>query len=299
MVLNTRAGSLDHAEALYWRATVAPTATDAERDYRSILLDHPVSPRIPDVLLRLAQLELTRGHRAGALVLLQRLELEYPNAPNRARTSYWMARAFLDENDVARGCARVSEARSRLSRTDVELRNQIDFLALRCPTAIAAAPATTAPSAAPPTRTQPPPTRPQPPSSAGTVPAAAPTRDTSRLVARDTRPSVPRETTSVSPRPTTAVPPPASTPVGTPVTPAPAPPLGRWSVQVAAYSTRASADELVQRLRARGIDARIEDNEFPYRVRVGRYPTRVAASGALRDLQSKGVEGFIVRAATR
>jgi cell division protein FtsN len=55
----------------------------------------------------------------------------------------------------------------------------------------------------------------------------------------------------------------------------------------------------VQRLRARGIDARIEGNEFPYRVRVGRYPTRVAASGALRDLQSKGVEGFIVRAATR
>jgi cell division septation protein DedD len=298
MVLNTRAGSLEHAEALYWRATVAPTGTDAERDYRSILLDHPVSPRIPDVLLRLAQLDLTRGHRAGALVLLQRLELEYPNAPNRARTSYWMARAFLDENDVARGCARVSEARSRLSRTDVELRNQIDFLALRCPTAVAAAPATTSPSTAPP-----PPPRTQPPP----MPVVAPPRDTSELVARDTRPSVPRETIPVSPRPTTAAPPPAvstpvptppGTPVGTAVTPAPAPPLGGWSVQVAAYSTRPPADELVQRLRTRGIDARIDGNEFPYRVRVGRYPSRVAASAALRDLQSKGVEGFIVRAGT-
>jgi cell division protein FtsN len=309
MVLNTRTGSLEHAEALYWRATVAPTATDAERDYRSILLDHPVSPRIPDVLLRLAQLELTRGHRAGALVLLQRLELEYPNAPNRARTSYWVARAFLDENDVARGCARVSEARSRLGRDDVELRNQIDFLALRCPTAVAAAPTAAAPSTAPPPRTQPPPstqpppTRTQPPP----MPVVAPPRDTSELVARDTRPSVPRETIPVSPRPTTAAPPtaartpatpPPSTPGGTAVTPAPAPPLGGWSVQVAAYSTRSPADELVQRLRARGIDARIDGNEFPYRVRVGRYPSRVAASAALRDLQSKGVEGFIVRAGT-
>ena len=55
----------------------------------------------------------------------------------------------------------------------------------------------------------------------------------------------------------------------------------------------------MQRLRGRGIDARIDGDEFPFRVRVGRYPTRVAASAALRDLQTKGVEGFIVRAGTR
>jgi hypothetical protein len=317
MVLNTRAGSLEHADALFWRATVAPSATEAERDYRSILLDHPVSPRVPDVLLRLAQLELARGHRAGALVLLQRLELEYPNHPSRARTNYWMARAFLDENDVARGCARVAEARARLSRDEVELRNQIDFLALRCPTLPATVAAATTPSAPPSTAprpaaptqqpaatpTQPPaestrstPPRSQP-ASTGAVPAPTLPRDTSQLVARDTRPSVPRETTPALPRPTTPAPTPAAT---TPAaTPTPPPPLGGWSVQVAAYSTRPPAEELLQRLRARGIDARIDGNEFPFRVRVGRYPTRVAASAALRDLQSQGVEGFIVRAGTR
>lgn len=142
MVQGARPGSLEYAEALYWRATVAANAVDAEGDYRRIILDHPLSSRIPDALLRLAQLELTRGDRESALRHLQRLEVEYPSGPGRVRTSYWMARVLFAQNDVVRGCAAVADARARLAATDVEMRNQIDYLAQRC-SVVAPAPATT------------------------------------------------------------------------------------------------------------------------------------------------------------
>lgn len=175
MVNAARPGSLELAEALYWRATVAPSAAEAEQDYRRVILDHPLSPRIPDALLRLAQLELARADRENALRRLQRLDIEYPGYPGRARTSYWMARAYLDQNDIVRGCAAVAEARGRAAPNDVEMRNQIDFLALRCPTAAPPAIAGTEPAAPPPVAgTEPAPTGAQPRAEAERTPPTAP-----------------------------------------------------------------------------------------------------------------------------
>jgi hypothetical protein len=126
-------GSLEYAEGLYWRASLAETTQDAERDYRGIIVDYPLSPRVEDILLRLAQMEITRGESDAALRHLQRLKLEYPNGITRARASYWTARILLDKNDTKRGCAMVSDALSSAPAKDVELRNQISFLAQRCP----------------------------------------------------------------------------------------------------------------------------------------------------------------------
>lgn len=265
MVSAARPGSLEYAEALYWRATVAPSAMEAEQDYRRIILDHPLSPRIPDALLRLAQLELTRGDRDNAIRHLQQLDLQYPAIPGRARTSYWLARAYLDQNDMARGCAAVLEARTRAAPGDVELRNQIDFIAQRCPVTAVTVPVD---PAAPPSATQ--------PAAPATVTPAPP---------RDTAPSIPT--------------PPATTPVTTPATAPPAAPTGSWSVQVAAFSTRSQASALVERLRARGHQARVDGTAAPFRVRVGAHATRAAATAALRELQAAGMEGFVVQVETR
>lgn len=76
-------------------------------------------------------------------------------------------------------------------------------------------------------------------------------------------------------------------------TPAPAaatlarggPPM--WSVQVAAVTTSAEATAMVQRLRARGYDARIDGTSAPFRVRFGRFPTRAAATAALEGYKTK------------
>ena len=67
----------------------------------------------------------------------------------------------------------------------------------------------------------------------------------------------------------------------------------RYTVQVAAYQTRDSAEHLVTTLSARRIVARIAGTKAPFRVRVGRYATDADARAAARELKDKGIEGFI------
>lgn len=125
-------GSPEYVEALFWRAALAATATEAEADYRRIIVEYSTSPRVEDALTRMAQLELARGRHADALRHLERLAREYPTSPSRARTHYWLARVLFDENQLARGCARLAEARAVAPAGDAELRNQIEYHGQRC-----------------------------------------------------------------------------------------------------------------------------------------------------------------------
>lgn len=67
----------------------------------------------------------------------------------------------------------------------------------------------------------------------------------------------------------------------------------RYTVQLAAYDTRAQATALVKRLAKRKITARVDGDRKPYRVRVGRYDTRAAAAAALARLKKAGQSGFV------
>ena len=67
-----------YPEALFWRATLASNAADAESDYKHLVVDYPLAPQAEDALLRLAQLELARGDRDGALTHLQRIPRRLP-----------------------------------------------------------------------------------------------------------------------------------------------------------------------------------------------------------------------------
>lgn len=146
----TAPGSGERGEALFWRASLAPTAADAERDYRAIVVDHATSPRVEDALLRLAQLELARGDRDGALRHLQRLATEFPGSGQSARTSYWTARVLFERNDLAAACAANVQALARVAANDIELRNQIEYQQQRCRgAAVTAATTPVAPPATP------------------------------------------------------------------------------------------------------------------------------------------------------
>ena len=68
---------------------------------------------------------------------------------------------------------------------------------------------------------------------------------------------------------------------------------GRYSVQLAAYDTRAEANDAVQRYTKRDIDARIDGEQKPFRVRVGSYATRAEATSALNRLKKLGLTGFV------
>jgi hypothetical protein len=125
-------GSPRYVEALYWRAALASTAADAERDYKRIIIEFSASRRSESALVGLAQLELARGDRAQAMQHLERVVREHPAGPSRARASFWMARVHFDEGNFPRACARLEDSRRHTPTEAVEMRNQLEYYAQRC-----------------------------------------------------------------------------------------------------------------------------------------------------------------------
>jgi cell division septation protein DedD len=128
---STENGSDEYAEAVYWRAVIADRAADAERDWKRLTVETPLSPRAPDALLWLAELEMVRGHPAVARAYLERILLEHASAPHRPKASVWIARTYFDERDFTRACEAVTIMR-RSPLPDGEIRLQGVELQNRC-----------------------------------------------------------------------------------------------------------------------------------------------------------------------
>ncbi|MEY4608189.1 MAG: hypothetical protein RL625_406 [Gemmatimonadota bacterium] len=160
-------GSPAEVQALFWRATLAATWAEAQRDYLRVMLEHERSPLAAASMFRLAQGELAGGDRAAALRYFERLTREAPDAPIRGEASLWHGRMLIERGSRAAGCPVLREGRRRVSEGQVELINQYDYLLQGCPTE-AQAPAPAAPAApaaptpaAPRATTVAPPTTPQ------------------------------------------------------------------------------------------------------------------------------------------
>ena len=284
-------GSPAYGNALYWRGALAETAADAERDYRRVIVEYPLSPYADDALLSLAELEQARGDRAAAYQHLQRFVREHPMGPARARAGLAAARLAFEQRDVTRGCAMIADARLSAGN-DVELRNQIDYHGARCPAATAsAAPAPAAPRAGAPSAREPAPTN--APASRPAVPPSA--RPSTATAERSPRSSVPagtvasRSDSGASRTTTTAT---SSAPNPESATKAPSP-RGIWTIQLAAYNTRPDAEALVRKLAARGVKARISGDAKPFRVRLDYYQTRQEAAARVAELKQRGIIGFV------
>jgi cell division protein FtsN len=279
----TPPGAPLYPQALFWRATLASNAADAESDYKHIVVDYPLAPQAEDALLRLAQLELARGDRDGALAHLQRIPRDYPRSKSLARANYWTARVLFEKNDVPNACAANANALAQADTNEIELRNQIEYQGQRCRSIVA--------TAAPPV-----------PSNQASA-SSTPTSEGTPPAKKEKAVTVDTASTGVSePRvnPTTAVPPesPRPTPASEPPNPA-ALSSSRYSVQVAAYNHRPDADKLSSSLRKRGYQARVDGEIAPFRVRVGRYGTVKEAEDALRKIKAKHMDGFVVRVPQR
>lgn len=221
-----------YADALYWRASLA-TGGDAERDYRRIVVEYPLSPHAGDALLQLAQLEIARGDRAAAEAHLDRFLRENPASPERNRAELSFVKLAFEQNDLQRGCSVLHRTLADVPATAVETRNQLEYYLPRCVVADSIRNAPPAP--------------------------ATPARDTTH---RDS---------------------------------ASAPPLthGRFTLQVAAYASRADAERLAKKLKARGLDVWIAGTAKPFRVRIGRYQTRAAAAAAAKQLKARKIDAII------
>ena len=85
-----------------------------------------------------------------------------------------------------------------------------------------------------------------------------------------------------------AAPPPADTVASTP----------RWSVQVAAYKTKAEAERLVKTLKARGYEARVDELTL-FHVRIGAYEKRADATALVVELKAQRINAIVVEATRR
>jgi cell division septation protein DedD len=284
-------GSNDYAEAVYWRAVLATTAADAEMDYRRIVVDFPRSPRVEDALIRLAQLEIARANYDAALKHLNQLITEHPESPARARASYWSARAMFDKNDLQGGCAATTDALSRTTDSDTELRNQINYLNQRCAGIAMNPPSSTIPvTTAPVTAPAAPPSAPVTAAPVTSTPPAVtpPSVDSARAEPQKAAAPSP-QITRPSPQPAPVIKPADETPAGERV----------WSVQVAAYNVKSQADAMVTKLAKSGYEARVDGTSAPFRVRIGKYRTQGQASAVQRSLKAKKIDGFVVQAEIR
>ena len=268
-----------YADALFWRASLAATGSDAERDYRKIVIDYPMSPHAGQALLQLAQLEAARGDRAAATRHLQQFLLENPNSADAGRAGLLFVRLSFEQNEVRRACGALPRALATVPAADVELRNQLDYYSPRCE----GVDTTSAPA-----RIAVPPVQPVHAPAPRAAPPAATHAPASRTPAVHTAPAHALPIHTPTPR---------GRAIHAPATRAPAAPApriaGRFTVQVAAYTSRAEADRLAKTLKARGIDARVAASARLFRVRVGRYATRAAATDAAKNLKARNVKGFV------
>ena len=271
------AGSPHYVDALYWRAVVAATAADAEKDLRRIIIEFPLSPRNEDALLRLAQLEMTRGENDQALTHLQRLVIDHPTSPSRARALFWMARVYFDKNQTPAACRSLADAAHNTAPSQVEQHNQIGFWMQRChgmdtaavaSTTVASAPADSSPPASPAAAAAPPPreTAPAPP------PPPAPPPTSTRA------PTTSTQTSATSRAPSGVV---------------------KYTVQVGAYPTRGAADAMRKSLAARGYTARVVGTTKLFRVRVGFYDTRAKADATAQQMKAKQITVYVTEAEPR
>jgi cell division septation protein DedD len=285
-----------YGDALYWRGALAETASDAERDYRRVIVEYPLSPYADEALLALAELEQARGDRAAAYQHLQRFVREHPMGAARARAGLAAARLAFEQRDVTRGCAMIADARASVGSADVELLNQIDYQGSRCSTvrASASTAATPTPGTAAPTVR----------SSGTSAGAPSPSPRTSREPTTKETPTSatrsaaqPARSDTATTRSVATTPPRSAPPVSAPAVKEPATresaPRGIWTIQLAAYNTRADAEALVRKLAARGVKARISGEAKPFRVRLDYFDTRQEAAARVAELKQRGIIGFV------
>lgn len=159
-------GSTASSEALYPEilftiALVAANEQDRRLYLRRVAIEHSTSPWADNALLELAQLEYATGNAEGTVRLVDQVLSDFPASDITAEAAFWGARAAFDRNDGTRACAWLATGVAAAG-TDVELRNRLEFLNLRCqrPVPAGETPVTPVPAPTPAPPPPPPTTRP-------------------------------------------------------------------------------------------------------------------------------------------
>jgi hypothetical protein len=116
---------------LFTAGRVASDAATAATNLQRVVVEYPRSVWADSALVLLTQLYFAQGDPAATVQAAERLRLDYPDSPLRARADFWGARAYFDLKDDAHGCPLIREALDGAG-ADVEFKNQVTFYASRC-----------------------------------------------------------------------------------------------------------------------------------------------------------------------
>jgi cell division septation protein DedD len=272
-------GSPAYGEALFWRATFAASSADAEADFRRVIVEYPLSPRAGDALLKLAQIEVARGDRASAIAHFERFLLENPRSPERPRTTLQLMRLAFEQGQPEAACVFLGRVLGEVPDSDVELRNQLSYYSPRCASVDTTRIGQAAPDSA---------------AKADSMKAAQALTGKGAQAAGKGTPAAGKGAQSPSKGAQAATKGAQAATKGAPSAPTA---TGKYTLQIAAYTTREEADRLAKRLKDRGLDVRVVGTAKLFRVRVGRYETRAAAAAAQKELKAKNkIDAFVTEA---
>ncbi len=165
-----------YAELLYTIALVAPTEQDRRLYLRRVAVEFASSGWADNALLHLAQLDYASGNAEAAQRQVGQLLADYPESDVVAEAALWGARAAFDRNDPRIACAWLASGIAAAGG-DIELRNRLEFLNLRCQDLPQDSVPPVEPAPVPPPTPAPPPPPPPPP-----PPAPRPTAGPAWLV---------------------------------------------------------------------------------------------------------------------
>jgi hypothetical protein len=152
-----------YPELLYTIALVAPTEQDRRLYLRRVAIEFASSGWADNALLQLAQLDYASGNAEAAQRQVGQLLADYPESDVLAEAALWGARAAFDRDDPRMACAWVASGVAAAGG-DIELRNRLEFLNLRCQDLPRdSVPPVEPDPALPPTPAPPPPPPPPPP----------------------------------------------------------------------------------------------------------------------------------------
>jgi len=205
------------AEALYWKATIRATPETSRQALLRLVVEAPLSPRVGDALIRLADEEFRIGDRTAARRHLERLVQDHLDTDRAVKSAQQLAQMLIDNGEMVPACAVLDSAKAHVSTENVELGNQIAYTRRRCPDP---RDLRNAPSPAP----------------ADSMTGARPDSGGRRAPPRGEATSAPKTSAGQARATKAAV---------------------QWSVQVAAYASRGDALRLAARLSARAYDVRV------------------------------------------
>ena len=119
---------------LFTAGRIAADAATAATNLQRVVVEYGRSVWADSALVLLTQLYFAQGDPTATVQAAERLRLDYPDSPLRARADFWGARAYFDLKDDAHGCPLIREALDGAG-ADVEFKNQVTFYASRCASA--------------------------------------------------------------------------------------------------------------------------------------------------------------------